>query len=640
MTQKKPNGLFQDFSTGSEILTHRVQLFFVAVRNFVLLSLFLGFVAGFIYAAFFVDREIWRMAVANVIAHLRSVLMMTAVPMEYEVNGQLVHLPVDQIAALTDPVWDVASYALRRFLIIVGTVTVCTCVAIAGYWYEFGRSTMADKNLRGATLVNGRQLTRLIRQNDDASPYSIAGVPMLRNAETLHTLVVGAQGTGKSQQFFDRLRQVRARRIRAIVYDPSGEYAEEFYRPGKDIMLNPFDDRSPNWNIKYEIEEEYHYDSMSNGLIPDPREGDPFWSLAGREVFRDVVRTLHNEGNLTNRNLYTSIAMSNLDGIYQLLRNTAGASYVDPKTERTGMSLKMTVQNQLSAFRYLRDDGEPFSIRKWVQNDDGDSWIFISTREEMLEAIKPILSLWVDIAIKAVLNLTPIHRERLHLSVDEVPTLQKLDIMKLAVSNTRKYGLCMMLGAQDMPQFLDIYGDYLARTIINGCQTKLLLRVTDAEAAEMFSKIIGQTEVEEKDESLSFGVNSQRDGFSIAKRRLLRDLALPSQVLRLPNMTGYLVYPGEYPIARVKYGFVKPQKNQPSFVKRKAFSELFSPVDGVPMLSQNSEASPATPSPDWIAHPEILASATGGVDPDTGEIVPPNPGSWRWGRGAEQGDRA
>ncbi|ONR68483.1 type VI secretion protein [Burkholderia cenocepacia] len=639
MTGKKPNGLFQDFSTGSEIWTHRVALVLVAIRNILLLSLFLGLAAGFIYAAFFVDRDIWRPAVANVIAHLRSVVMMTAVPMEYEVNGQTVRLPVDQVVALTDPVWDVAYFFLRRFLIIVATVTACTCVSIAAYWYEFGRSTMADKDLRGATLVNGKQLAKMIRQDDMESPYSIAGVPMLRNAETLHTLVVGAQGTGKSQQFFDRLRQVRARGKRAIVYDPSGEFAEEFFREGKDVMMNPFDDRSPNWNIKYEIEEEYHYDSMATALIPDPREADPFWSLAGREVFRDVARTLHREGNLTNRNLYNSIAMSNLDAIYQLLRNTAGASYVDPKTERTGMSLKMTVQNQLSSFRYLRDDGKPFSIRQWIYNES-DSWMFISTREEMLEAIKPIMSLWIDIAIKAVLNLTPIHRERLHFSIDEVPTLQKLDIMKLAVSNTRKYGLCMMLGAQDMPQFLGIYGEYLARTIINGCQTKLLLRVTDAEAAEMFSKIIGQTEVEEKDESLSFGVNSQRDGFSIAKRRLLRDLALPSQILRLRDMTGYLVYPGEYPIARVKYGFVKPRKNAPAFIKRQAFSELFAPAAGSPATAAASESVVAGPSPDWIAHPEILVAASGGVDPETGEILPPRPGAWRWGDGNQRGDHA
>ncbi|MGK8206729.1 type IV secretion system DNA-binding domain-containing protein [Burkholderia cenocepacia] len=639
MTRKSQTGIFKDFSTGSEIWSHRVALVLVAIRNIVLLSLFLGFISGFVYAAFFVDRDLWRPAVANVIAHLRTVVMMTAVPMEYEVNGQTVRLPVDQIASLTDPVWDVARIVMRRFFVIVGTVSACSAVAIAGYWYEFGRRTMADKEIRGATLVSGKELATMVRNNDDASPYTLAGVPMLREAETLHTLVVGAQGTGKSQQFFDRLRQIRARGKRAIVYDPSGEFTEEFFREGKDVMMNPFDDRSPNWNIKHEIDEEYHYDSMANGLIPDPREADPFWSLAGREVFRDVVRTLHVEGNLTNRNLYSSIAMSNLDAIYHLLRNTAGASYVDPKTERTGMSLKMTVQNQLSSFRFLRDDGPPFSIRQWIYNES-DSWMFITTREEMLEAIKPILSLWIDIAIKAVLNLTPIHRERLHFSIDELPTLQKLDIMKLAVSNTRKYGLCMMLGAQDIPQLLEIYGDYLARTIVNGCQTKLLLRVTDAEAAEMFAKLIGETEIEEKDESMSFGLNAQRDGFSIATRRPLRNLVLSSEIRRLPKMTGYLVYPGDYPVARVTYKYVAPKKNAPAFIKRQAFSELFAPAAATPASGAGPAPVIAGAAPDWIAHPEILVAASGGIDPETGEILPPRPGAWRWGHGNQTGDRA
>lgn len=52
MTGKSPSGLFKDFSTGSEIWTHRVALVLVAIRNIVLISLFLGFLAGFLYAAF------------------------------------------------------------------------------------------------------------------------------------------------------------------------------------------------------------------------------------------------------------------------------------------------------------------------------------------------------------------------------------------------------------------------------------------------------------------------------------------------------------------------------------------------------------------------------------------------------------
>ena len=66
----------------------------------------------------------------------------------------------------------------------------------------------------------------------------------------------------------------------------------------------------------------------------------------------------------------------------------------------------------------------------------------------MREALKPVLSLWIDTAIKAVLDLEPIHRERLWFCIDELPTLQKLDILKLALTNTRKYGLCMVLGVQ------------------------------------------------------------------------------------------------------------------------------------------------------------------------------------------------
>lgn len=54
------------------------------------------------------------------------------------------------------------------------------------------------------------------------------------------------------------------------------------------------------------------------------------------------------------------------------------------------------------------DEGEPFSIRKWV-HEDGDSWMFITARESMREALKPILSLWIDTAIKAVLEAGLLH---------------------------------------------------------------------------------------------------------------------------------------------------------------------------------------------------------------------------------------
>lgn len=53
------------------------------------------------------------------------------------------------------------------------------------------------------------------------------------------------------------------------------------------------------------------------------------------------------------RDFYNAVAKSNLEEMHVLLKGTAGAAYVDPMTERTGMSLKMTVQNQLESFLFV-----------------------------------------------------------------------------------------------------------------------------------------------------------------------------------------------------------------------------------------------------------------------------------------------
>ena len=193
----------------------------------------------------------------------------------------------------------------------------------------------------------------------------------------------------------------------------------------------------------------------------------------------------------------------------------------------------------------------------------------------MREALKPVLSLWIDIAIKAVLDLPAIHQERLWFCIDELPTLQKLDVLKLALTNTRKYGLCMVLGVQDFSQLYEIYGHDLAKTIISGCQTKLMLRVTDGGAAKLLADLMGKTEVDEKEETLSFGINAQRDGVSVYARRSMRDIVLTSEILTLPDMVGYLVIPGDYPIAKVEYTYIPTPKIAEGFIERSGFQVNF-----------------------------------------------------------------
>lgn len=575
-TGREQKSTMGNFSRGAELWMHQARLIAVAIWTAVFISFLLGVGVG---AAYFyrASTAVERYALErNVIGQLRTVFMMTKVPMEIYLNNQKQMRPVAEVIELTEPDADEALRKMKNGAVFGALCAIGLGGLLTLLWWNYGKGKMEDKRLRGAQLVEGAELKKMMETREDCSPYVLADVPMRKGSETLHTMIGGAQGTGKSQQFFRLMAQVRKRGKRAIVYDPTGEFTKAFYREGVDILMNPLDSRSPNWNIWCEIEKDYHFDNMANGLIPDPAEADPFWAQAGRMVLKDVYRVLGRENRRTNADLYNSIARSNLEALHALLMGTAGATYVDPTTERTGMSLKMTVQNQLESFRFLHDQGELFSIRQWVQ-DDSDSWMFITAREAMREALKPVLSLWIDTAIKAVLDLEPIHRERLWFFIDELPTLQKLDILKLALTNTRKYGLCCVIGIQDFSQLNEIYGQHLAKTIISGCQTKLLLRVTDGDAARVLAKLMGEAELDEKEETLSYGLNSQRDGVSVFARRNLRDIVLTSQILTLPDMTGYLTVPGDYPVARVAYSYQPTPSIADGFKERDGFGISFRP---------------------------------------------------------------
>lgn len=607
MAEREKKSSMGSFSRGAELWMHQARLFVVAIWTAILISVGIGVA---IAVAYFYKRStvVERYALErNVVAELRLLFMMTNAKMELYVGGERQMLHVQEVSELTEPEAGEALRHLKNGAVFGGLTSIGVIFLLLLFWWNYGKGKMADQRLRGAELVDGEELARLMASRQDTSPYSLAGVPMRKGAENLHTLIAGAQGTGKSQQFFRMMRQVRARKKPAFVYDPTGEFAAAFYREGVDIILNPLDARSPNWSIWQEIERDYHFDNMANGLIPDPAEADPFWAQAGRMVLKDVYRVLGREGRRTNSDLYNSIAKSNLDTLHALLVGTAGATYVDPTTERTGMSLKMTVQNQLEAFRFLHDSGDSFSLREWVRQEDSDSWVFITARESQREAMKPVLSLWITTIIMAILDLKPIHRERIWGFLDELPTLQKLDILKLALTNTRKYGLCLVLGVQDFTQLYETYGQYLASTIVNGCQTKLLLRVTDGVAAKKLAELMGQAEMDEKEETLSYGLNSQRDGVSVFARRNLREIVLTSQILTLPDMTGYLTIPGDYPVARVTYKYEPNDQLAEGFIEREGFGISFKSKGGAGKLGGNGGApAPGKSDTAILAQPSLF----------------------------------
>ena len=85
----------------------------------------------------------------------------------------------------------------------------------------------------------------------------------------------------------------------------------------------------------------------------------------------------------------------------------------------------------------------------------------------------------------------------------------------------------------------------------------MVLAAPDRDTAQWSADSFGRSEVEEVAEGYSYGANTIRDGVSLTPRRELRALALPSEIMRLPNLSGYLKFPGPFPVASIKLKYVK-----------------------------------------------------------------------------------
>lgn len=567
MNQKLGKGV-DNLVRGADTGLHKGTMFGKAV----LWSLAFGVGVGislFAAAAVMVTSDTERHLIAKrLISKTKQFFFLGASPVELLVNGNLISVTAEQAVKLTDGIAAKLGRAIW-FPALVGILGGgAATTGLLAFWRKRGEDQSEDDFIRGAELADGAELRRSLEADQNTSLIQVAGVPFRKGSETLHTVVSGAVGTGKSVTILEILDCVRAQGKRAIVYDPTGEFTENFYRPGKDILLNPLDARSPNWTLWREIRSDFDYRTFASALIPVLSKSEPFFDQSARTVGEELFRRLAERGEATNKALFDAASKLTLVELHALLQGTAGATLIDPAAEKTALSIRSTLLNAVNGVRYLHDAGEAFSIRRWLEDDAGDAWLFVTSRKDQHEAIKPLITLWLDIAIRGVMNLPPVREPRFWLVVDELPSLQKIEALQTAVAETRKYGLCGVFGMQSVSQMRELYGRDGAQTIMGMCQTWIVLRVADSETAKYLSETLGLMEMQEKDEGLSFGAEANRDGTNLSSRRAQKAIVLPSEIQHLPDLHGYMRVPGNYPVARIALAFKARKKIAPAYVAR------------------------------------------------------------------------
>lgn len=418
--------------------------------------------------------------------------------------------------------------------------------------FRFGRSQRKELVLRGTHMLESGDLTRHMKKLKVASDLKVAGIPLVFASETQHISLQGAPGTGKTTTIHELLQTIRRRGDRVINFSPSGDFIEWFYRPNVDVLLNPFDDRCPSWNLWDECEEAFHFDMIANAMIPEPTAGDPIWNNAARSLVSVAASTMKNRGNESIAGLMRLITTVPMEQICKYLQGTEVSAYLDPKNEKMGANIRSTAAIYLRSFKYVREDNDRFNIRKWVNEDKGSSWIFLNAKPDQLPAVRSVLTTWLEVFVNSLLSLPESRQRRIWLIIDELPALNRVPSLYDFLAQARKFGGCGVLAYQQPSQLREKYGKDGAENLAGLCGTRVNMRSNDTESATWAAKNFGQIEIMESSQNLSYGANDMRDGVGLSQQRKMIDILLPGEVMALDDLEGFIKLKGNVPTGHFK----------------------------------------------------------------------------------------
>lgn len=439
---------------------------------------------------------------------------------------------------------------------VIATPIVMIFILI--WLYQRGKKQSESSVIRGSYLVDGPTLEELIKKKGKVSPYKLAGVPLPFGSERQHIQIVGTTGAGKTAVIQKLLTEIRAKGDRAIIYDKGGTYLSKFYREDQDIILNPLDWRGKAWHVWAECEDKADLEALVEAIIPMPvgNSMDPFWIKAARMIFVSAAHELRNHPERSNLLLLQYLLTADLGKIHDLLRHTEAESLVSEKVQKTALNVKTVMATYLKSLLYLNNEGEVFSIRNWILNDHDSSSLFISSEGRKHATLTPLISAWMNTATKELLGLKPSQNRRIWFILDELDSLHVLPFLSGSQAEGRKFGGSFLLGYHGASQLRTTYGYDGATKISNLASTRLFLRQPEEADASYASKNIGDSEIEEVNESISYGANTMRDGISVSKQKKREPLVLPIEIQTADDLTGYLRVKGNFPAAKVKISYV------------------------------------------------------------------------------------
>ena len=416
-----------------------------------------------------------------------------------------------------------------------------------------------------ANYRENRRLRKEAKGGETLTPIMIGPMPMPIHLENRNTLICASVGAGKSVAMESMMASALIRGDKMAVIDPNGTFYSKFGF-SDDTLLNPFDQRSAGWTIFNEIQGQHDFDRMAKSIIPPQIDArDEQWCSYARDVLADTMRKLVQLGNPDQEELVKILVREDGQVIKEFLSDTDSRGYFRENAEKATASIQFMMNKYVRPLRFM-EKGD-FSLHEWVHNPAPGN-LFITWREDMRSAQRPLVATWIDTICATILSYEPMTGTRLWLFLDELESLGRLESFVPAATKGRKHGLRIVGSIQDWAQLDETYGHDAARTLLACFRNYLVFGASNALNADKASEILGRHQVERVQPAAA---GRPRQSTVSAPEPVVLD----SEISNLPDLTGYVMFAEEFPIAKIKltyraYGF----RNVPVMVKEEECSEL------------------------------------------------------------------
>ncbi len=402
-----------------------------------------------------------------------------------------------------------------RFWSVIGA-SLAGLLALFGFALSLRLDSVSLKVLRGTRLQTGRQGLKAFARAA-AAECQVHGkgvelmpsVPLGREREARHFLIVGSVGGGKTQTMLHLIDEALSRGDGLLVLDTKGDMMGGLPADGDPLLVAPHDQRSLVWDVAADCSIKQDARELAARFIPP--SSDPMWSQAAQEILVACIVYLQStRGKEWGWGDLQRVVTADVGTLaaYAKDHNPNALRLLDQPESKTTLSILTTFQTHMQIVSVLAEawsdpSARRFSIRNWLHHPTRYRPLILQHDPGYPELSRIWIGSMLGLLASAVGSptLAESRERRVWLFLDEFPQLPPIKQFPTFLELGRSKGVAVVIGAQDTAQIRAVYGQDQAKSWFGMTGTKIITRINASEAAEDISRLIGEQEVERRTKS-------------------------------------------------------------------------------------------------------------------------------------------